>query len=105
MIHSIDEIITISRQHPNETIREIIRYDSGYLKDLFIKNHKLVFSPECLSDIQKLTKGHRDNWEKPTRETPIIFKQFKPYSRPYLYDFNDEQIEMINNTRLEQYIF
>ena len=102
MINSIDEKISFSRRHPNETIREIIRYDSGYLKDLFLKNERIVFSPKCLSEIQRLTKGHKDNWEKPTKQTSSIFGQLKPYSSPYLYDFNNEDIVRINNLRLNK---
>ena len=102
MIYSIDEKISFSHKYPNETIRDIIRYDSGYLKDLFMKDDRMIFSQQCLLEIQRLTKGHKYNWEKPTTQTPIIFDSRKKYSTPYLYDFNDEQIVKINNTRLEK---
>ena len=101
MIYSIDEKIPFSRRHPNETIRDIIRYDSGYLKDIFMKDDRIIFSSQCLTEIQRLTKGHKDNWEKPTAETSIIFDSFKTYSTPYLYDFNDEQITTLNMLRLK----
>lgn len=44
MIHSIDEKLPFSRKHSDETIREILRYDSDYLKDLFLKNDNLCFN-------------------------------------------------------------
>ena len=101
MIKSIDEIINFSHRHPNETIREILRYDSGYLKDLFLKDNRMVFSPECFEDIKRLTKGHKDNWESPSKQTKSIFKQLKSYKTPYLYDFNDISLEAINTERLK----
>lgn len=67
MITSLDIIIPFSRRHSDETIRQILRYDSGYLKDLFKKDDRLYFSDECFSEICILTKGHKDNWEKPQR--------------------------------------
>lgn len=102
MIESIDEIIPFSRRHKGETIRHIIRYDSGYLKDLFKKNDRLVVSPECLSEIQRLTKGHKDNWEKPKEPTHCVFDGVKKYGESYLYDFNDEEIQNLNNERLRK---
>lgn len=41
MIFEIDDIIPfVNRtEHVNHTIRQIIRYDSGYLKDLFINDN------------------------------------------------------------------
>lgn len=102
MITSIDEKIPFSHRHQDETIRDIIRYDSGYLKDLFLKDCRIIFSPQCLLEIQELTKGHKDNWKKPTTNTTVIFDSLKKYSSPYLYDFNDDQIVRINNMRLEK---
>ena len=100
MITSLDETIPYSRRHPKETIRQILRYDSGYLKDLFVKNEKLYFTPECFSEICLLTKGHNDNWEKPIETTSSIFSYCKPYATPYLYDFNDESLILLNNQRI-----
>ena len=100
MINSIDEKIAFSQRHPNETIREILRYDSGYLKDLFIKNENLCFSRECFDEICRLTTGHKDNWEKPKDETLPFFSRLKTYASPYLTDFNDEELRKINENRL-----
>lgn len=100
IIDSIDISIPFSRRHANETIRNIIRYDSGYLKDLFLKDNRIVFSEECLSEIIRLTKGHKDNWEKPISPTSNVFNSQKSYATPYLYDFNDDKIEELNMLRL-----
>lgn len=77
MIYSIDEKIHVSQRHPNETIRQIIRYDSGYLKDLFLKDERVVFSDDCMTEICRLTTGHKDNWETPTIHTENIFNALK----------------------------
>ncbi|MGM9841133.1 MAG: hypothetical protein ACI31D_02910 [Candidatus Limisoma sp.] len=100
MIENIDEIIPFSKRHKNETVRQIIRADSGYLKDLFLNDSRLVFSPECFKEICRLTAGHKDNWEKPNHPTPLVFQQYKPYKVSYLYDFNDEELLKTNNERL-----
>lgn len=102
MILEIDDIISFSRRHENETIREIVRYDSGYLKDLFWADKRLCFSEDCLKDLCRLTYGHKDNWEK-TNPTSInsIFKCLKSYKTPYLFDFNDESLVQENLHRLE----
>lgn len=100
MIKSVDEIIPFSKRHKGETIRQIIRADSGYLKDLFTKDDRLVFSPECFDEICRLTAGHKDNWERPTHPTTSIFNQCKTYRVNYLYDFNDSKLLELNNTRL-----
>lgn len=100
MIKSIDEVIPFSRRHKNETIRQIIRADSGYLKDLFIKDTRLFFSPECFDEICRLTAGHKDNWETPTNSMSPIFHQCKPYGVNYLFDFNQDELLQLNNKRL-----
>lgn len=100
IIDSIDTTIPFSRRHPAETIRNIIRYDSGYLKDLFVRDERIVFSEECLKEIMRLTKGHKDNWEKPNVATDNIFLSVKRYPSPYLYDFNNNLIEETNTKRL-----
>lgn len=56
MVLDIDSIIPFSKRHKGETVREIIRYDSGYLKDLMIKDDRVVFSDTCFNEIKRLTK-------------------------------------------------
>lgn len=106
MIKSIDEEISFSKRHPGKTIRQILQYDSGYLKDLFLKT-SLVFSPECFDEIKRLTKGHKDNWESPANDTKTktVFQRIKSYGTPYLYDFNEKfneiDLEALNTERLK----
>ena len=49
MVLDIDSIIPFSKRHKGETVREIIRYDSGYLKDLMIKDDRVVLSEACFN--------------------------------------------------------
>lgn len=100
MINCIDNTIPFSIRHQGETIREIIRYDSGYLKDLFIKDERLCFSRECFAEICRLTKGHKDNWES-SKYSASIFSQLKTYATPYLYDFNEEALLELNEKRIK----
>lgn len=103
MIFEIDDIIPFSIRHKGETIREIIRYDSGYLKDLMIRDYRIVFSNICFNEIKRLTQNHFDNWETPSNDEISIFKKLKTYRKPYLYDFNDKQLEALNKQRLKDY--
>ncbi len=105
MIFEIDDIIPFSVRHKNETIRDIIRYDSGYLKDLMIKDSRLVFSKNCFNEIKRLTTNHFDNWETPKNENVSIFKKLKPYATPYLHSFNDSELEKLNNERLNTELY
>lgn len=100
MIFEIDDIIPFvkRKEHINHTIRQIIRYDSGYLKDLFLKDNRVCFSEKCLAELLRLTKGHFDNWEN--AETRNIFNGIKPYKSPYFFDFNNEVIVKTNKERL-----
>ena len=100
MIFDIDDVIPFSKRHKGETIRQIIRYDSGYLRDLFLKDERVSFSRESFAEICRLTQGHYDHWEKPNKETKSIFSQYKSYKSPYLYDFNLGGLEEINNKRI-----
>lgn len=100
MIFEIDDIIPFVKrsEHVNHTIRQIIRYDSGYLKDLFIIDNRVCFSEKCLAELLRLTKGHFDNWEN--AETNNVFNGIKIYKLPYLFDFNNEEIVKKNKERL-----
>lgn len=84
MIFDIDDVIPFSKRHKGETIRQIIRYDSGYLRDLFLKDERVSFSRESFAEICRLTQGHYDNWEKPNKETKSIFLSISPIS-PHTY--------------------
>lgn len=101
MIKSIDETIPFSRRYHNQTIRQIIRSDSGYLKDLFVKDERLFFSRECFAEICRLTKEHRDNWENPHFSNKYsVFSSLKTYAVPYLYNFNQEELLQLNEKRI-----
>lgn len=103
IIDNIDEKIPFSRRHRDDTIREILRADSGYLKDLFFKNEAIVFTTECLAEICRLTAKHKDNWEKPIiKSGQSVFAQLKPYGVPYLFNFNDEKLIAENESRLKE---
>ena len=99
-INHIDDVIPFSKKYAGRTIREIIRADSGYLKDLFLKNKRLCFSPECFQEICRLTKEHKDNWEVPTKPGLSAFAKTKTYGVPYLYNFNDQRLLKLNNERI-----
>lgn len=103
MILEIDDIIPFSKRHKGETIRQIVRYDSGYLKDLFVNDERICFSHESFGELIRLTQNHKDNWEK-GNDTGNIFTQLKPYATPYLYSFNDERLRTINEERLNNYV-
>lgn len=104
MIFEIDDIIPFVRRNGHEmhTIRQIIRYDSGYLKDLFVNDIRVCFSEKCFLEILRLTKGHYDNWES-CNQIPNIFNSLKTYQSPYLYDFNDESLIQLNKERLSNH--
>lgn len=102
VIDSIDITIPFSKRHPNETIRSILRYDSGYIKDLFIRNQNIVFTSEVFEELKKLTLGHRDNWVSPAIPSKNIFRDLKSYKTPYLFDFNDEFIFNLHKERQER---
>lgn len=103
LISDIDTKIPFSKRHANDTIREILRYDSGYLKDLFYKDETIVFTPECLAEICRLTTKHEDNWEMPPAKPGIsVFARLKTYGSPYLFNFNDQELIEVNNQRLNK---
>lgn len=102
----IDDVIPFVRrvEHQGKTIRQIIRYDSGYLKDLFEKDSRVVFTENCMHEILRLTAGHFDNWETPKEDsTGSVFGTLKTYRSPYLFDFNKSEIEKANSHRLAKF--
>lgn len=103
MILKIDDIIPFSKRHKGETIRQIVRYDSGYLKDLFLKDERICFSHESFSELIRLTHNHNDNWEIGS-DTGNVFTQLKPYATPYLCNFNNERLRTVNEERLNNYV-
>lgn len=100
MIFELDDKISFSKRHKDETIRQILRYDSGYIKDLIMKNDEFALSEESFSEACRLTKGMHDNWEKPNAKTDSIFDSLKPYGSPYPFDLNDEDVRIANQKKL-----
>lgn len=103
MILEIDDIIPFSKRHKGETVRQIVRYDSGYLKDLFLKDERICFSEDCFRELTRLTQNHEDNWEMGS-DTGNIFTNLKPYATPYLHCFDDEKLRTINEERISNHV-
>lgn len=99
MIFELDDKISFSKRHKEETIRQILRYDSGYIKDLIIKNEKFALSEKSFSEACRLTKGMYDNWEKPVGKTNAV-DSLKRYASPYPFDLNDEMVIAENNRKI-----
>ena len=103
LVYDLDDIIPFSVRHKGETIRQIVRYDSGYLRDLMRKDKRLIFSPKCLKELIKLTQFHKDNWEN--ANTQNVFLGLKRYATPYLCSFCDEELIELNESRLKKTIY
>ena len=105
MVYEIDDVIPFSRRHRGETIRQIVRYDSGYIKHLIVKRSDFIISSSCYDELAQLTNGHKDNWVRPIHQTSIIFNGLKTYASPYLYDFKADMnsIRLINEQKLQSY--
>lgn len=101
MILEIDDIIPVSKRHKGETIRQILRYDSGYIKDLFLKDKSICFSEDCMKEMGRLTRNCHDNWEKPNVKGTNVFNLQKLYASPYQFDFNDVGLINENIKRLK----
>ena len=104
MIYNIDDEIRSGGRHRGETIREIARYDSGYIKDRIKKDKSFVISGQCFGELAQITAGHRDNWEKPKSPIKNIFHAIKTYGGPYLYDFNEDKDRVKNLILTRLYI-
>lgn len=94
MIYEIGDTFP-SRRYIGETIGEVLRKDSGYIKDLIMKSDDFSLSDECMAEAIRITKGHRDTWTRP--ENPKdVFDGLKKYGVPYGFDFNDDKIQEKN---------
>ena len=99
MIFELDDKIPFSKRHKDETIRQILRYDSGYIKDLIMKNDEFALSEESFSEACRLTKGMYDNWEKPAGKTNTL-DSLKRYASTYPFDLNNEMVIAENNRKI-----
>lgn len=104
MVFDIDDKITFEHsRHKDETIRQVLRYDSGFIKDSILKNDRFVLSEKCYEEACRLTKGMWDNWEKPEKvNINNVFDSLKLYASPYQYDLNDEKLREVNQKKLEK---
>lgn len=100
MIFEIDDTIYFSKKYPGKAIKEIAKTDSGYLRDLMKKDERFILSEKCYQELMELTRGMYDDWKKPETPTDSIFDSLKPYTRPYGFDFNDEELIKLNRNRL-----
>ena len=97
MIYGIDDKFPSygSWKYKGETIREVLQKDSGYVKDLIMKSDDFALTNTCMKEAVMITKGHHETWVKP--DTPrLIFDELKPYTVPYGYDFNDDEVHKKN---------
>lgn len=87
-------------KYKGETIEEVLRKDSGYIKDLIKLHPYFCLSEECMLEAQQITKGFYDKWVKPKQMSKNIFESLRVYSKPYDFDFNDEEVIRLNNLKL-----
>lgn len=87
-------------KYKGETIKDVLKKDSGYIKDLIKKHKYFCLSEKCMLDAQEMTKGFYDKWTKPEKPTNNIFDSLRVYTAAYDFDFNNEEIVQLNNTKL-----
>lgn len=78
------------------TIKDIAQIDSGYIKDVFLQYERIVFSESDFQILKNITRGQKE--ENVKREIQEIY--YGVYHEPYLYDFNDNVLEVINRKRI-----
>lgn len=97
MIYEFDDIYPSygNWKYKGKTIREVLQKDSGYVKDLIMKSDDPSLSDSCMKEAVMITKGHHETWVKQDN-LRLIFDEFKPYTVPYGYDFNDDEMHKKN---------
>ena len=91
-----------SWKYKGETIEEVLRKDSGYIKDLIMLNPNFCLSEKGMSEAQELTKGFYDKWTKPEQPTNNIFDSLRVYREPYDFDFNNNEVIAKNQEKLNK---
>lgn len=91
-----------SWKYKGETIEEVLRKDSGYIKDLIMLNSNFCLSENGMREAQELTKGFYDKWAKPEQPTDNIFDSLRVYTKPYDFDFNNEKLINKNKENLNK---
>lgn len=87
-------------KYKGETIEEVLKKDSGYIKDLIKLHPSFCLSEECMVEALKITKGHYDKWVKPTHTSQNIFEDLRLYKAAYDFDLNNEEILKINQSKI-----
>lgn len=102
MIYDINDTFPIrgNWKYKGETIENVLKKDSGYIRDLIRLNKDFILSEDCMNEAKLITKGHKDLWEKPNNPQSI-FDTLKPYGVPYGFDFNNEEIQKINKQKID----
>lgn len=86
-----------SWRYQEETVREVLQKDSGYVKDLILLNENFALSEEAYSQAIEITKGFEDKRDDETLSNPSKRKK-----TPYDFDFSDEKIIELNKMKLEK---
>lgn len=90
-----------SWKYKGKTIEEVLKQDSGYIKDLIKLHSYFCLSEECMLEAQLMTKGFQDKWVKPEKPTTIL-DNLKTYGVPYDFDFNNDEIIHLNKQKLNK---
>ena len=96
---NINDIFPLRWKYQGETIGDVLKKDSGYIKDLIRLHHSFCLSEECMAEAQKITKGFKDEWVKPQNPKTLL-DYAKPYGIPYGFDFNNEEIINFNRQKI-----
>ncbi|NLO71866.1 MAG: hypothetical protein GX102_13160 [Porphyromonadaceae bacterium] len=83
-------------KYQDETVKEVLMKDSGYIKDLILLNEKFAISESCFEEAKELTKGFTD------KRSPEIINDVKQSKIPYDYDFNDQKLLEVNRSKLSK---
>ncbi len=94
---NINDIFPLRWKYQGETIGDVLKKDSGYIKDLIRLHHSFCLSEECMAEAQKITKGFKDEWVKPQNPKTL---NVKIYRIPYGFDFNEEELVKLNQQKL-----
>lgn len=84
-----------SWRYQEETVFDVLKKDSGYVKDLIMLNDKFALSESAYEAAKEITRGFTDN-----RDEEVLSDTKKVKNTPYDFDFNDEKIQVANNEKI-----
>ncbi len=84
-------------KYKNETIKEALLKDSGYVKELILLNEKFVLSESAFEEAKQITRGFVDTRDEETKSDPSKAKK-----TPFDFDFNDEKLRALNKEKLSK---